>query len=68
MKKFKLIAIMAVLGMGILASCGDMPTVGSNKSGLYLEVIEVDGCEYLLGINKLTHKGNCANPIHCHNR
>jgi len=68
MKKFKLMVLVAVLGMGILASCGDMPTVESNKSGLYLEVIEVDGCEYLLGIKKMAHKGDCANPIHCHNQ
>jgi len=68
MKKFKLIALVAVLGMGTLSSCGTKPTVESNKSGLYLEVIEVDGCEYLMGIKELTHKGNCANPIHCHNR
>lgn len=33
-----------------------------------LEVVEVDGCEYLFGdwgkSTVLTHKGNCKNPIH----
>jgi len=70
MKKFKLMALVAALGMGTLASCGDrtmVETVESNLGHQY-QVIEVDGCEYLLGINKLAHKGDCANPIHCHNR
>ena len=70
MKKFKLMAIMAVLGMVVFTSCGDVPDrpMVENNLGHRYEVIEVDGCEYLLGYNKLTHKGNCANPIHCHNR
>ena len=70
MKKFKLVALVAVLGIGTLTSCEPMldRTVIEVSLGHQYEVIEVDGCEYLLGINKLTHKGNCANPIHCHNR
>ena len=70
MKKFKLMALVAVLGMGTLASCGDGPMIKTveNNLGHQYRVIEVDGCEYLLGINKLTHKGDCANPIHCHNQ
>ena len=70
MKKFKLLALVAVLGMGTLTSCRDMPdrTIIENNLDHQYEVIEVEGCEYLLGSNKLTHKGDCANPIHCHNR
>ena len=67
MKKFKLLALVAALGIGTLASCGDRPMVETDR-GIRFEVIEVEGCEYLLGINKLTHKGDCANPIHCHNQ
>jgi hypothetical protein len=67
MKKFKLLALVAALGIGTLASCGDTPMVESNLGHRY-EVIEVEGCEYLLGIKKMAHKGNCANPIHCHNQ
>ncbi len=41
-----------------------------------LEIIVVDGCEYMVfkdhsGSNKgfgfMAHKGNCKNPIHCYN-
>lgn len=67
MKKFKLLALVAVLGIGTLASCGDRTMVDTDR-GIRFEVIKVEGCEYLLGINKLTHKGDCVNPIHCHNR
>jgi len=42
------------------------PMVETDR-GIRFEVIEVEGREYLLGINKLTHKGDCANPIHYHN-
>lgn len=42
-----------------------------------LEIIEIDGCEYIAfkdargnnhGFGYLAHKGNCINPIHCHNQ
>ena len=26
--------------------------------------VEIEGCEYLVGYRKMTHKGNCSNPIH----
>ena len=73
MKKFKLLALVAALGMVVFASCGDVPdrpvrTMVKNNLGHQYEVIEVDGCEYLLGGYKMAHKGDCANPIHCHNR
>jgi hypothetical protein len=65
-----LLILAGLLGIGSFSSCTntpDRPTV-ENSLGHRYEVIEVDGCEYLLGIQKLTHKGNCTNPIHCHNR
>ena len=27
-------------------------------------VVEYDGCEYIIGVKKGMHKGNCKNPIH----
>lgn len=42
-----------------------------------VEIISVDGCEYIVykeaegtnhGYGYMAHKGNCSNPIHCHNR
>lgn len=31
------------------------------------EVVEFDGCEYVLGWRTMAHKGNCKNPIHKYN-
>lgn len=55
-----------------------------NESTNNLYVIEVDGCEYLIsevmkqdvspqigiGLSRglMAHKGNCKNPVHCHNK
>lgn len=42
-----------------------------------LEILEIDGCEYLIykehlssnqGFGYMSHKGNCKNPIHCRNQ
>ena len=42
-----------------------------------LEVIEIDGCEYIfykkspninMGFGFMAHKGNCKNPIHYYSR
>lgn len=42
-----------------------------------LEILEIDGCEYLVykehissnqGFGYLAHKGNCKNLIHCYNQ
>ena len=42
-----------------------------------LEILEIEGCEYLVykehiranqGFGYLAHKGNCKNPIHCYNQ
>jgi hypothetical protein len=41
-----------------------------------LTVLEIEGCEYFIfkdhqasnqGFGFMAHKGNCKNPIHCHN-
>lgn len=29
-----------------------------------IKVFLIDGCEYLSFFNSITHKGDCANPIH----
>ena len=40
-----------------------------------LEILEIDGCEYIVfkdgqgtnhGFGYMAHKGNCKNPIHCY--
>lgn len=28
------------------------------------DVIEIEGCEYLVSPKRITHKGNCKNTIH----
>ena len=42
-----------------------------------LEVLEIEDCEYFFlkdhlnanqGFGFMAHKGNCKNPIHCHNQ
>lgn len=42
-----------------------------------LEILVIDECEYIFykksptinrGFGFMAHKGNCKNPIHCHNR
>lgn len=42
-----------------------------------LKILEIDECEYIFykkspstnrGFGFMAHKGNCKNPIHCHNR
>ena len=42
-----------------------------------LEILEIDNCEYIIykkspnrnkGFGFMSHKGNCKNPIHYHNR
>jgi len=42
-----------------------------------LEILEIDNCQYIFykkspNTNKafgfMAHKGNCKNPIHCHNK
>jgi hypothetical protein len=48
-------------------------SAGSDEpSDWHEHVVVIDGCEYLFygwGNNeKLTHKGNCSNPIHYQNR
>ncbi len=58
-------------------SCGEEPTVRLKKTDYTvettlgtrtLELMEIEGCEYLYGswgnATVLTHKGNCKNRIH----
>ena len=33
-----------------------------------VKVYTYDGCEYIFHGTKGAHKGNCNNPIHCHNK
>jgi hypothetical protein len=70
MKKILLSAMVLM----VLASCQE-PNVKPKNTGYVidafgteLEVIKIEGCEYLLiyysKSKSLCHKGNCKNPIH----
>jgi hypothetical protein len=70
MKKILLSAMVLI----VLASCEE-PNVKTKNTGYVidafgteLEVIKIEGCEYLLiyysKSKSLCHKGNCKNPIH----
>lgn len=59
----------------VFTSCEDAIGTGNNKNPQY-RVVEIDGCEYILmtessgayqGFGYMSHKGDCKNPIHCHN-
>lgn len=34
----------------------------------HYRVFVIDKCEYLVNNAQMAHKGNCNNPIHCHNQ
>ncbi len=55
--------MIAALVLCLLLGCGDSKKKNNYK--IYgLKVIELDRCEYIMGNNTLTHKGNCSNPVH----
>lgn len=39
--------------------------------GTYMSIgvypVEIEGCEYFIALDRMTHKGNCKNKIHCYN-
>ena len=86
MRKFNL--FIAILFAIVLAGCDGSHDMKKNENGfLYstntvdpkniennYDVIEIDGCEYIVyseehgygGYAFMAHKGNCKNPIHKH--
>jgi hypothetical protein len=67
------IVVFAIFTLG----CGESPkaeTRTGTKSNY--SIVTIDGCEYIecdygiwdQRVYSLTHKGNCKNPIHIHNR
>jgi len=69
----KLLIILAVLAVGCTneyASTEELkePIYYKCSSGHEYEVINIDGCEYLLrsfgSVAMMSHKGNCNNPKH----
>jgi hypothetical protein len=58
-------------------ACGQSPSTErrTETQGNY-SVVVIDGCEYIecdyglldQRVYSLTHKGNCSNPIHSHNK
>ena len=62
----KLFIILFILGF---VSCDNNSNEKVYKGNNFkFTIIELDGCEYFLGTYKITHKGNCKNPIHCYNK
>ena len=49
MKKFILLALTALMVLGC----------DNNGTPLGYSYIELDSCEYIVGLNQLAHKGNC---------
>ncbi len=62
---FEIILFYCCLAILMFAMVG----CNANKPPLDIEVIELDGCQYVVSFrgshsNWGTHKGNCKNPIH----
>jgi hypothetical protein len=72
MKKLLLIAGTVFL----LVSCEQDKSVKTVHQRDNYTIVTIDDCEYIKmknsagygGYGYLAHKGNCPNPIHCHNR
>lgn len=71
MKVIKLL-ILCILFSSCVKNTTESITELIKFNGDYLQVIEIDSCEYLYqgGGNAalLTHKGNCKNKIHYENK
>lgn len=70
MKTIKL--SLALLFVAVAAtSCNDDPVVNSTDDTEF-RIKVIDGCEYVYydGVENgfMAHKGDCKNPIHCHNK
>lgn len=69
-KPVKYLAPVLLLGI-LLTSCDDNPKQLAEDGTTY-RIETIDGCEYVYkswgegGV--LSHKGNCKNPIHYHNK
>ena len=57
MKKLIILTLMAILFI-LFSSCGKWKP---------MYVVHYEGCEYLMGIYRLSHSGTCPNPIHPEN-
>lgn len=77
MKNLLLICVMVMM-----FGCSDQGFLGSENDVKldvmknHIQTLELEGCEYWvyscsrgnLGFGFMSHKGNCKNPIHQHNR
>lgn len=56
-------AIVAAMIVACLCSCTRQPRTIENVGGSTFDVIEIDGCEYVIGSagykGYMAHKGNC---------
>ncbi len=64
---FFLLSVLALFMTG----CGPQTLDTKESETGAFSIIRVDGCQYLVRKSGYTgymaHKGNCDNPIHCHN-
>ncbi len=57
-----------IVKLGLVRSKEPSPLSDPMKG---FKVIEIGDCEYIINKRELdyfTHKGDCKNPIHCHNQ
>ncbi len=81
--KLLAIFIAIIFCMMLCMGCGSStpPNDNSNTNEAVFETINFEGCEYVWasttrypateiarGFGYMAHKGNCTNPIHCHNQ
>ena len=43
----------------LFCGCGDLQKQQQIKQVESMQIVEFDGCEYLVGYRRLAHKGNC---------
>jgi hypothetical protein len=52
-------ALYILLVAFLFCGCGDFEEKRQIKQVERIQIIEFDGCEYLVGFRQLAHKGNC---------
>ena len=62
MKRFKTLksyTLYTLLVAFLFCGCGDFEKRQIIKQVENMQIVEFDGCEYLVGYRRLAHKGNC---------
>lgn len=66
MNKLLLILLVGFISCSTENSKQELPYEELNVKiyGSSIREITYQGCEYLVSFDRITHKGNCSNPIH----